>query len=108
MSRRVVDVAAMLVRMRRRLEFVAATATRGWRRANFCDASFFLRPTRRYHARVEGTAVRSYRTGTELVLTGRDDLRMRFAAAIEGVAAIPGRFKNRSVRHPKIQRRSFG
>jgi len=35
-------VAAALVRMRRRLEFVAATAVLGWqRRANFCDASFF-------------------------------------------------------------------
>jgi hypothetical protein len=35
-------VAMALGRMRRRLEFVAATAMRGWRRrANFCDASFF-------------------------------------------------------------------
>jgi hypothetical protein len=35
-------VAVARVLMRRRLEFVAATAVRGWlRRANFCDASFF-------------------------------------------------------------------
>jgi hypothetical protein len=68
-------IAAAWVLMRRRLEFVAATAVRGWRcRANFCDASFLLSPARRYHARVESTAVRSYRTRTELVLTGRNDL----------------------------------
>jgi hypothetical protein len=109
MPRRVVVDAAMLVRMRRRWEIVAAAE--GWgrrRRANFCAASFFLSPTRRYHARFESTAVRSYRTGTELVLTGRNDLRMCFAAAVESVASSPERFKNRSARHPKIQRDSFG
>ena len=44
----------------------------------------------------EGAAVNSYRTGTELVLTGRNDLGMCFAVLIESVASKPAHFKNRS------------